>query len=148
MGFWINFKSKSSLPLFKKIVIALILGQFVTDYFVTRESDLYYHYTYLRFVHPKNIEHCSIHCYMDPEDKCDFFFIDGSYCYLGNFNQVSYVYHLTHTVTTYINKGTKYMIILQEKKKRFFFLFNQPMGPIIYFFDGRSPSRHKQSIFF
>ena len=85
------------------------LDQFVTDSFVTRESDLYYHYTYSRFDNPKNIEHCSIHCYFDPEDKCDFFFIDGSYCYLGNFNQVSYVYHLTHTVTTYINKGTNHI---------------------------------------
>ena len=90
------------------------LDQFVTDSFVTRESDLYYHYTYSRFDNPKNIEHCSIHCYMDPEDRCDFFFIDGSYCYLGNFNQVSYVYHLTHTVTTYINKGTNHIVVKKD----------------------------------
>ena len=81
------------------------LSSFKADTFVTRSSNLYYHYTYVRYVYPKNEEHCSIHCVFDLEDKCDFFFVVHSYCYLGNFNQPSYAYHLTDTVTTYIYQG-------------------------------------------
>ena len=65
------------------------IGSFVSDTFVTRQSNIYSPYPYVRFENPKNIEHCSIHCYFDTENICDFFFIHHTYCYLGNFNQVS-----------------------------------------------------------
>ena len=86
------------------------LSQFVIDMFTTRESNVYYHYTYIQFVSPKNEAHCMIHCIFDTEQNCDFFFIVHSYCYLGYFNQESYAYHLTDTVTTYIYKGTQFYL--------------------------------------
>ena len=85
------------------------LGDFMTDTFVTRQSNLYYYYTYVRFAHPKNERHCGIHCFFDSESKCDFFNVVGNYCYLGNFNQDTHAYHVTNTVTTYIYKGKSIM---------------------------------------
>ena len=82
-----------------------VLDGFRSDTFVTRSSNLYYKFTYVRYYAPKNTNHCSVQCYFDAEDKCDFFFVVHFYCYLGNFNQPSYAYHLTDTVTTYIHKG-------------------------------------------
>ena len=85
------------------------LDSFISSTFVTRQSSYEYPFTYVRFAYPLNVEHCSVHCFFDSENKCDFFFIVDSYwysyCYLGNFNQVSYAYYLTDTVTTYIYKG-------------------------------------------
>lgn len=89
-----------------------LLENFVSDTFVTRDSNLYYYYTYVRFVYPKNIRHCSMHCFFDAEDKCDFFFVVHSYCYLGNFNQPSYAYHVTDWLTTYIYKSIVLHLII------------------------------------
>ena len=82
-----------------------VLNEYVMGTFVTRDSNIYWEYTYNRFVYPLNVEHCAMHCIFDTESKCDFFFIVHSYCHLGNFNQPSGAYHYTDTVTTYINKG-------------------------------------------
>ena len=82
--------------------------------FVTRDSNIYWEYTYNRFVYPLNVEHCAMHCIFDTESKCDFFFIVHSYCHLGNFNQPSGAYHYTDTVTTYINKGMVLLTFLSQ----------------------------------
>ena len=83
------------------------LASFVSETFVTRQSNIYYPYAYVNFAYPMNKEHCSIHCVFDPDDKCDFFFMWNVYCYLGNFNQPDYISSSQDSVTTYIYKGIK-----------------------------------------
>ena len=84
------------------------LASFVSETFVTRQSNIYYPYAYINFAYPMNKEHCSIHCVFDPDDKCDFFFMWNVYCYLGNFNQPDYISSSQDSVTTYIYKGIPY----------------------------------------
>ena len=78
------------------------LTTFVPDTFVERESYIYNSYTYVSYVYPVNEVHCGVHCFFDSDNKCDFFFIYGSYCYLGNFNEDAPIGSSTATVTTYI----------------------------------------------
>ena len=54
----------------------------------------------------KNTVHCSIHCYFDAEDECDFYFMSGSTCYLGSFNTEAPIpTPPSGAYTTYIFKG-------------------------------------------
>ena len=81
------------------------LGEFKTDTFVTIASNLYTPYVYQSFGGTKNTEHCSIHCYFDPNDDCDFHFLYNDQCYLGNFNTESPVGTTSGSHTIYIFKG-------------------------------------------
>ena len=87
------------------------LTTFVPDTFVERQSNIYSSYTYSSFVYPVNEVHCGMHCFFDPDNKCDFFLIHGSYCYLGNFNEASPIGSSSETVTAYIyNSKAEYLI--------------------------------------
>lgn len=78
------------------------LNNFLGDTFVQRSSNIFHPFTYVYFTYPTSHEHCAMHCVFDSNNKCDFFFIYGSYCYLGNFNQVSSIGGPGTHVTTYI----------------------------------------------
>ena len=90
------------------------MGDFKSDTFVTRTSShtFYSPYIYQRFAYTKNTEHCSIHCYFDANDMCDFHFLYNGYCNLGNFNTESPVGSSSVTTDMYIFKGK------DEMKKR------------------------------
>ena len=83
------------------------MGDFKSDTFVTRTSShtFYSPYIYQRFAYTKNTEHCSIHCYFDANDMCDFHFLYNGYCNLGNFNTESPVGSSSVTTDMYIFKG-------------------------------------------
>ena len=81
------------------------LGEFKTETFVTIASNLYTPYVYQSFGGTKNTEHCSIHCYFDSNDDCDFHFLYYDQCYLGNFNTESPVGTTSGSHTIYIFKG-------------------------------------------
>ena len=81
------------------------MSGFVSDTFVTRTSNIYQPYTYSQFVYPMNVEHCSIHCYFDPNNECDFFYILHSYCWLGYYNEDAPIGAYGDWVTAYIKKG-------------------------------------------
>ena len=84
------------------------LKDFVSNKFVTRQSNIYSPYPYVRINDARSPEHCSMVCFFDVEQKCDFFFIHGSYCYLGNFNQESAIGSSGDWVTTYIYKSNSF----------------------------------------
>ena len=52
-------------------------------------------------------EHCAIHCAMDANNRCDYFYMFHGYCYLGSFNQVGGigVHHCCPHLTVYMNKS-------------------------------------------
>ena len=81
------------------------MSDFQSETFVPRESNLYAPFIYQQITGTKNTEHCSVHCYFDAEDHCDFHFLSGSNCYLGNFNTETPVGSSSSTYTTYIFKG-------------------------------------------
>ena len=90
------------------------LTTFVPDTFVERESYIYNSYTYVSYVYPVNEVHCGVHCFFDSDNKCDFFFIYGSYCYLGNFNEDAPIGSSTATVTTYIYNSKTIAVSLND----------------------------------
>ena len=91
-----------------------ILDSFISDTFTTRQSTIYrgyyytYFYNYKDSLDPHYNGYCSVHCFFDTENKCDFWYMSGHYCYLGNFNQ-GYSTTSDTSLTTYIYKGNKYM---------------------------------------
>ena len=90
----------------QKISINLnVLSDFKAETFTTRTSNLYAPYIYEKFSGAKNSEHCSIHCYFDADDKCDFHFIHDSKCYLGNFNTETAIGSTSGSHEMYIFKG-------------------------------------------
>ena len=92
----------------EKININLnVLSDFESDTFVTRTSNLYTPFIYQSFGSTKNTEHCSIHCYFDSNDHCDFHFLYNGYCYLGNFNTETPVGTTSGSHEIYIYKGKK-----------------------------------------
>ena len=65
---------------------ANLLEPFQNNFFVSRHSHRFPPFIYKHFPATKNTYHCSVHCFFDPDDNCDFHFLYGSDCYLGNFN--------------------------------------------------------------
>ena len=97
----------------QKININLnIMGDFQSDTFVTRTSNLYTPFIYDSFVSTKNTEHCSIHCFFDGNDNCDFHFLYNGYCYLGNFNTETAIGSTSSSHTMYIFKGIVYNLLV------------------------------------
>ena len=78
------------------------LTKFIPETFVERQSRIYQPYTYVRFAYPVNEAHCGMHCFMDSDMKCDFFFIHSHWCYLGNFNEAAPIGSTHDLVTAYI----------------------------------------------
>ena len=81
------------------------MGDFKNENFVTRSSQKFTPFTYKSFSYTYNTEHCSIHCFFDENDNCDFHFIYNGYCYLGNFNTETPISSPSGTYTMYIFKG-------------------------------------------
>ena len=106
--FEMSFETKLSFNTFPYRQVSINtaeLSGFVSDTFVTRTSNIYQPYTYSQFVYPMNVEHCSIHCYFDPNNECDFFYILHSYCWLGYYNEDAPIGAYGDWVTAYIKKG-------------------------------------------
>ena len=82
------------------------LNSFRDETFKKRESNLQGSFVYDSFGSTKNTQHCSIHCYFDSNDKCDFHYMYGSTCYLGSFSSDSYIGGPNHHLTTYVYSGT------------------------------------------
>ena len=83
------------------------LNTFRDETFAKKESNIQGSFIYQSFDGTKNTQHCSIHCYFDPDDRCDFHYIYGSTCYLGSFTSDSYVGGPNHHLNVYIYKGKK-----------------------------------------
>ena len=81
-----------------------LLSEFRDEKFYARTSQRYQPFIYQKFSSTKNTQHCSMHCYFDPEGKCDFHFLYGNDCYLGNFNTESAISNVGGTHTIYIFK--------------------------------------------
>ena len=81
------------------------LNTFRDETFTMKESNIQGSFIYQSFDGTKNTQHCSIHCYFDPDDKCDYHYIYGSTCYLGSFTYDNYVGGPNYHVNTYIYKG-------------------------------------------
>ena len=82
-------------------------------------------------------EHCAIHCAMDANNRCDYFYMFHGYCYLGSFNQVGGigVHHCCPHLTVYMNKSKFAAHIFRAQS-------------FTYFIEGRSASTYKQSFTF
>ena len=75
-----------------QIRILANLNELVTfrdDTFRIKESNLQGSFVYQSFGNTKNTQHCGIHCYFDPDDKCDYHYMYGSTCYLGSFTETN-----------------------------------------------------------
>ena len=69
-------------------------------------SDCYAPFIYQKLSGTKNINHCGMHCYFDPEEKCAFYFLQNDECYLGNFNVSDPISSNSFgTITIYISQG-------------------------------------------
>ena len=90
------------------------LKEFQSETFVVRHSNIYNPYPFVRYSDAKSIEHCAMVCYFKDEEKCDFYFIHGSYCYLGNFNQASAIGSSGDWVNTYIYKRKTIAVDLND----------------------------------
>ena len=62
------------------------LGDFISVFTLQSYHSRYSPFVYELFENTDDAEHCSIHCYFDGNEKCDFYFLYGSKCYLGNFD--------------------------------------------------------------
>ena len=83
------------------------LNTFRDETFTMKESNIQGSFIYQSFGSTKNTQHCSIHCYFDPDDKCDYHYIYGSTCYLGSFTSDNYIGGPNHHLNVYIYKGKK-----------------------------------------
>ena len=56
-----------------------------------------------------------MHCAMDTNNRCDFFYFRSHYCYLGSFNQVGGigVHYCCDTITIRMNKCKNFFLLLQ-----------------------------------
>lgn len=63
-----------------------LLSEFQEQVFVVKSSSYFAPFIYQVFGGTKNVHHCSIHCYFDASDHCDFHYLVNDQCYLGNFN--------------------------------------------------------------
>ena len=81
-----------------------LLSPFKEDKFYERSSNKHKPFIYALFQDTKNVEHCSMHCYFDPNGNCDFHFLHNNNCYLGNFNTQEPINSVDGTFTTYIFK--------------------------------------------
>ena len=72
-----------------------------------RSTKLYQQFTYAEFyLGETSDELCAMHCAMDLNNRCDFFYFRSHYCYLGSFNQVGGigVHYCCDTITIRMNK--------------------------------------------
>ena len=53
----------------------------------------------------KNFKHCGMNCYFAANNKCDFFLVISTNCYLGNFNTGTPVGSSSSLYNVYIYKG-------------------------------------------
>ena len=81
-----------------------LLGDLQASLFITRSSNLYSPFIYQNFGGSKDDTHCSMHCYFDPDDHCDFHFIQNDQCYLGNFNTQTPIASPSGSFLTFIFK--------------------------------------------
>lgn len=88
-----------------------LLSDFKTETYATRTSNLYTFFIYQSFTNTKNTEHCSVHCYFDANDNCDFHFLHNDHCYLGNFNTESAIGTTSGSHTMFIFKGEKLIYV-------------------------------------
>ena len=83
---------------------ANVLSEFMDQKFYKRSSNRHKPFIYGSFEDIKNEEHCSMHCYFDPNGNCDFHFIHDKKCYLGNFNTQNAVASVDGTFEMHIFK--------------------------------------------
>ena len=81
-----------------------LLNEFRDEEFYSRTSSRHQPFIYAHFPTTKNTQHCSMHCYFDPTSNCDFHFLSGNECYLGNMNTASAIGSPGGTFTMYIYK--------------------------------------------
>ena len=62
------------------------LGDFISVFTLQSYHSRYSPFVYELFENTDDAEHCSMHCYFDGNEKCDFYFLYDSKCYLGNFD--------------------------------------------------------------
>ena len=76
--------------------------------FLYRSTKLYQQFTYAEFyLGETSDELCAMHCAMDTDNRCDFFYFRSHYCYLGSFNQVGGigVHYCCDQITIRMNKS-------------------------------------------
>ena len=79
--------------------------------FLYRSTKLYQQFTYAEFyLGETSDELCAMHCAMDTDNRCDFFYFRSHYCYLGSFNQVGGigVHYCCDQITIRMNKSKYY----------------------------------------